>query len=82
MVEKVIKLIDYITAANTIYPQSLREAERRRGYQTQAIITVEQSRHVVVGVAVVVGNTEVSGRLPLGGRLPPVAPGTTTFYSA
>ena len=42
MVEKVIKLFDYITAANTIYPQSLREAERRRDYQTQAIITVEQ----------------------------------------
>ena len=42
MVEKVIKLFDYITAANTIYPQNLREAERRRDYQTQAIITVEQ----------------------------------------
>ena len=42
MVEKVIKLLDYITAANTIYPQSLREAERRRDYQTQAIIVVEQ----------------------------------------
>ena len=42
MVEKIIKLIDYITAANTIYPQNLREAERRRDYQTQAIITVEQ----------------------------------------
>ena len=42
MVDKVIKLIDYITAANTIYPQNLREAERRRDYQTQAIIVVEQ----------------------------------------
>ena len=42
MTEKLIKLIDYITAANTIYPQNLREAERRRDYQTQAIITVEQ----------------------------------------
>ncbi len=42
MVEKIIKLVDYITAANTIYPQNLREAERRRDYQTQAIIIVEQ----------------------------------------
>lgn len=42
MVEKIIKLIDYITAANTIYPQNLREAEMRRDYQTRAIITVEQ----------------------------------------
>lgn len=42
MVDKVIKLFDYITAANTIYPQNLREAERRRDYQTQAIIVVEQ----------------------------------------
>ena len=42
MVEKIVKLIDYITAANTIYPQNIREAERRRDYQTQAIITVEQ----------------------------------------
>lgn len=42
MVDKVIKLFDYITAANTIYPQNLCEAERRRDYQTQAIITVEQ----------------------------------------
>lgn len=42
MVEKLIRLFDCITAANTIYPQSLREAERRRDYQTQAIITVEQ----------------------------------------
>ena len=42
MVEKIIRLVDCITAANTIYPQSLREAERRRDYQTQAIITVEQ----------------------------------------
>ena len=42
MIEKIIKLVDYITAANTIYPQNLREAERRRDYQTQAIITVEQ----------------------------------------
>ena len=42
MVEKIIKLIDYITAANTIYPKNLREAERRRDYQTQAIIVLEQ----------------------------------------
>ena len=42
MIEKIIKMVDYITAANTIYPQPLREAERRRDYQTQAIITVEQ----------------------------------------
>lgn len=42
MIDKVIKLFDYITAANTIYPQNLREAERRRDYQTQAIIVVEQ----------------------------------------
>lgn len=42
MTEKVIRLVDYITAANTIYPQSRREAEMRRDYQTQAIITVEQ----------------------------------------
>ena len=42
MTEKLIKLIDYITAANTIYPQNLREAEMRRDYQTRAIITVEQ----------------------------------------
>ena len=42
MVEKIVKLIDYITAANTIYPQNLREAEMRRDYQTRAIITVEQ----------------------------------------
>lgn len=42
MTEKVIRLVDYITAANTIYPQNRREAEMRRDYQTQAIITVEQ----------------------------------------
>lgn len=42
MVEKVIKLFDCIIAANTIYPQNLREAERRRDYQSQAIITAEQ----------------------------------------
>lgn len=42
MIDKVIKLFDYITAANTIYPQNLREAELRRDYQTQAIIVVEQ----------------------------------------
>ena len=42
MVEKVIRLIDCITAANSIYPQSLHEAEMRRDYQTEAIITVEQ----------------------------------------
>jgi len=42
MIEKIIKMIDYITAANTIYPQNLREAEMRRDYQTRAIITVEQ----------------------------------------
>ena len=34
--------MDNITAANTIYPQNLREAEARRDYQTAAIITVEQ----------------------------------------
>jgi len=42
MVEKVICLIDCITAANTIYPQNLHEYEMRRDYQTKAIITVEQ----------------------------------------
>lgn len=42
MTEKVIRLFDYITAANTIYPQNRREAEMRRDYQTKAIITVEQ----------------------------------------
>ncbi|MBO6292723.1 MAG: hypothetical protein J6N51_10795 [Selenomonas sp.] len=42
MVERVIRLMDNITAANSIYPQNLREAEMRRDYQTQAIITVEQ----------------------------------------
>ena len=42
MTEKVIQLFDYITAANTIYPQNRREAEMRRDYQTKAIITVEQ----------------------------------------
>lgn len=42
MTEKVIRLVDCITAANTIYPQNRREAEMRREYQTQAIITVEQ----------------------------------------
>lgn len=42
MTEKAIRLVDYITAANTIYPQNRREAEMRRDYQTQAIITVEQ----------------------------------------
>lgn len=42
MVEKVITLIDMITAANTIYPQNMHEYEMRRDYQTQAIITVEQ----------------------------------------
>ena len=41
-VEKLLKLIDNITAANTIYPQNLREAQLRREYQTKAIITVEQ----------------------------------------
>ena len=35
-------MMDNITAANTIYPQNLREAETRRDYQTAAIITVEQ----------------------------------------
>ena len=42
MVEHLIKLFDSITAANTIYPQNLREAVKRREYQTEAIITVEQ----------------------------------------
>jgi len=42
MIEKFVKLFDCITAANTIYPQSLHEAETRRDYQTEAIITVEQ----------------------------------------
>ena len=42
MVEKVIHLIDEITAANTIFPTDLHEAEIRRDHQTQAIIIVEQ----------------------------------------
>lgn len=42
MIEKLIGLIDYITAANTIYPQNLHEVEMRRDYQTKSIITVEQ----------------------------------------
>lgn len=42
LIDKVIKLFDCITAANTIYPQNLHEAETRRDYQTEAIITVEQ----------------------------------------
>lgn len=42
MIERVNRLMDNITAANTIYPQNLREAEIRRDYQTAAIITVEQ----------------------------------------
>ena len=42
MVEKLIRLFDEITAANTIYPRTAREAEMRREYQTRAIITVEQ----------------------------------------
>lgn len=42
IIEKVITLIDNITAANTIYPQSMHEYEMRRDYQTKAIITVEQ----------------------------------------
>ena len=42
MVNHIIALFDNITAANTIYPKSLREAEMRREYQTKAIITVEQ----------------------------------------
>lgn len=42
MVNLLTKMINSITAANTIYPQSLREAEKRREYQTEAIITVEQ----------------------------------------
>ena len=42
MIERVNRLMDNITAANTIYPQNLHEAERRRDYQTLAIITVEQ----------------------------------------
>ena len=42
IIEKVIALIDNITAANTIYPQNMREYEMRREYQTKAIINVEQ----------------------------------------
>ena len=42
MVSRLIELFNNITAANTIYPKSLREAELRREYQTKAIITVEQ----------------------------------------
>lgn len=42
IIEKVIALIDNITAANTIYPQNMHEYEMRRDYQTKAIITVEQ----------------------------------------
>ena len=42
MVDRAIRMMDNIVAANTIYPQCLREAEMRRDYQTQAIITVEQ----------------------------------------
>ena len=42
IIEKVIALIDNITATNTIYPQNMREYEMRREYQTKAIITVEQ----------------------------------------
>lgn len=42
MVEKLIALIDDITAANTIFPMNIHEAEMRRDYQTKAIITVEQ----------------------------------------
>ena len=42
IIEKVIALIDNITAANTIYPQNMREYEMRREYQTKAIITVEK----------------------------------------
>ena len=42
MVEHIIAMMDNITAANTIYPQNLQEAEMRREYQTKAIITVEQ----------------------------------------
>lgn len=42
MVEKLHRLFDYITAANTIYPTNEHEAELRRDYQTRAIIIVEQ----------------------------------------
>ena len=42
MIERINRLMDNITAANTIYTQNLREAEARRDYQTAAIITVEQ----------------------------------------
>lgn len=42
IIEKVIALIDNITAANTIYPQSMHEYEMRRDYQNKAIIIVEQ----------------------------------------
>ena len=42
MVAHVLSMMDNITAANTIYPHCLREAEMRRDYQTKAIISVEQ----------------------------------------
>lgn len=42
MIDKLLLLFDNITAANTIYPQDMKEAELRRAYQTQAIIIVEQ----------------------------------------
>ncbi len=42
MTNLLIKLVNNITAANTIYPKSLAEAEKRRDYQTEAIINVEQ----------------------------------------
>lgn len=42
IIDKGILLVDNITAANTIYPQNMHEAERRRDYQTNAIIVIEQ----------------------------------------
>lgn len=42
IIDKGILLVDHITAANTIYPQNVHEAERRRDFQTDAIIVVEQ----------------------------------------
>lgn len=44
--------------------------------------TITVAGVVVVGVAVVVDKADIAGGLPTGRRLPPVAPGTTTFYSA
>ena len=76
--QKMARLSAPLSGAYSVWPSP----QGRAALESQWDVDAPMRRHVVVGVAVVVDKADIAGGLPTGRRLPPVAPGTTTFYSA